>query len=105
PRRSTTTPAPAAKTTPTPFASSPVPGSASYGAAGSTAPPTTPPTTQPQPRSSSRKPHEVDTGGVMRAGRPEAPDDLIERDVAARMQRQEIFAREHPPSAWFIVDE
>jgi transcriptional regulator with XRE-family HTH domain len=33
------------------------------------------------------------------------PDDLVERDVAARMQRQDIFGREHSPSAWFIIDE
>ena len=51
PRRSTTTPAPAAKTTRTPSASSPAPGSASSTAAGSTASPTTPPSTEPQPRS------------------------------------------------------
>lgn len=42
---------------------------------------------------------------VIRAGRPDDPDDIVERDVVARMQRQEIFGREHPPSAWFIIDE
>lgn len=42
---------------------------------------------------------------VIRAGRPDDPDDIIERDVVARMQRQEIFDRDHPPSAWFIIDE
>ncbi|MGH3158409.1 MAG: helix-turn-helix domain-containing protein [Streptosporangiaceae bacterium] len=42
---------------------------------------------------------------LMRAGRPDDPDDVIERAVEARMQRQEIFSREHPPSAWFIIDE
>jgi transcriptional regulator with XRE-family HTH domain len=42
---------------------------------------------------------------LFRAGRPDDPDDIIERDVVARMQRQEIFSREHPPSAWFIIDE
>jgi hypothetical protein len=40
-----------------------------------------------------------------RAGRPNAPDDIIERDVAGRMQRQEIFDREHPSAVWFIIDE
>jgi transcriptional regulator with XRE-family HTH domain len=40
-----------------------------------------------------------------RAGRPHEPEDIIERDVAARMQRQDIFSREHPPFAWFIIDE
>jgi hypothetical protein len=42
---------------------------------------------------------------VFRAGRPHEPADIIERDVAARMQRQEIFSREHPPFAWFIIEE
>ena len=42
---------------------------------------------------------------VIRAGRPDDADDIIERDVEARMQRQEIFDRGHSPSAWFIVDE
>jgi transcriptional regulator with XRE-family HTH domain len=42
---------------------------------------------------------------VLRAERPDDPDDVIERDVAARMLRQDIFNREHPPSAWFIIDE
>jgi transcriptional regulator with XRE-family HTH domain len=42
---------------------------------------------------------------LMRAGRPDDPGDIIERDVEARMLRQEIFGREHPPSAWFIIDE
>jgi hypothetical protein len=42
---------------------------------------------------------------LCRAGRPNDAQDLIERTVAARMQRQEIFRGEHPPSAWFIIDE
>ncbi len=42
---------------------------------------------------------------VMRAGRPDDPDDAIERDVAARMKRQDVLSREHPPSAWFIICE
>jgi len=46
PPRSTTTLAQPAKTTPTPSASWPAPGSASSGAAGKTAPPTTPPNTK-----------------------------------------------------------
>lgn len=45
------------------------------------------------------------TRAVIRAGRPDDPDDIVERDVQARMQRQEIFSRKHPPSAWFIIDE
>jgi transcriptional regulator with XRE-family HTH domain len=42
---------------------------------------------------------------VFRAGRPHDLDDIIERDVTARMQRQEIFDREQPPFVWFIIDE
>jgi transcriptional regulator with XRE-family HTH domain len=42
---------------------------------------------------------------LMRAQRPNDPDDIIEQAVEARMQRQKIFSREHPPEAWFIIDE
>jgi transcriptional regulator with XRE-family HTH domain len=42
---------------------------------------------------------------VIRAGRPGETADVIERDVAARMKRQEIFSREHPPFAWFVIAE
>jgi transcriptional regulator with XRE-family HTH domain len=42
---------------------------------------------------------------VIRAQRPADPEDMIERDVQARMQRQDIFGREHSPFAWFIIDE
>ncbi|MGH3159050.1 MAG: helix-turn-helix domain-containing protein [Streptosporangiaceae bacterium] len=42
---------------------------------------------------------------VIRAQHLSDPEDVIERDVQARMQRQEIFRREHPPFAWFIIDE
>jgi transcriptional regulator with XRE-family HTH domain len=42
---------------------------------------------------------------LIRAGHPEAPDDAIERDVAARLERQRIFERERPPSCWFVVGE
>jgi transcriptional regulator with XRE-family HTH domain len=42
---------------------------------------------------------------VIRAGRPDDTDDVIERHAVARMNRQEIFTREHPPSAWFIICE
>ncbi len=62
-------PAPRARTTRTPSASWPAPGSASSGAAGSTASPTTPPGTAPPPRSPnsrlSKSRPEVDTGSVM----------------------------------------
>jgi transcriptional regulator with XRE-family HTH domain len=46
---------------------------------------------------------------LMRADRPRYnlgdDDDSIERDVAARMERQEILARDIPPRAWFVIDE
>ncbi len=42
---------------------------------------------------------------VMRACSPGDADDVIERDVAARMRRQDVLKREHPPSAWFIICE
>ena len=42
---------------------------------------------------------------VMRAARPRDTDGQIETDVQARINRQEIFDRENPPMAWFILDE
>jgi transcriptional regulator with XRE-family HTH domain len=42
---------------------------------------------------------------VIRACRPGEAADVIERDIAARMKRQEIFSREHPPFAWFVIAE
>jgi hypothetical protein len=42
---------------------------------------------------------------VMRACSPDDPDDAIERDVTARMRRQETFGQEHPPTAWFVICE
>ena len=46
---------------------------------------------------------------LMRADRPRYnlgdDEDSIEYDVAARMERQEILARENPPRAWFVIDE
>jgi transcriptional regulator with XRE-family HTH domain len=46
---------------------------------------------------------------LMRADRPRYKvgddDDSIERDVVARIERQEILARENPPRAWFVIDE
>ncbi|WP_439674226.1 helix-turn-helix domain-containing protein [Embleya sp. MST-111070] len=36
---------------------------------------------------------------------PEVPDTEIERRVAARMNRQRIFTREHPPRYGVILDE
>jgi transcriptional regulator with XRE-family HTH domain len=42
---------------------------------------------------------------VMRAGRPREAPEIIERDVAARMDRQAILARENPPLLWCVLDE
>jgi transcriptional regulator with XRE-family HTH domain len=42
---------------------------------------------------------------LMRAGRPLDSDEKIEADVNARIERQEIFSRENPPVAWFVLDE
>jgi transcriptional regulator with XRE-family HTH domain len=42
---------------------------------------------------------------VISSGRPEDSADKIERDVAARMRRQEILDRENPPLAWFVMGE
>src|SRR5216683_1022795 len=42
---------------------------------------------------------------IIRACSPDVPDDVIERDAAARMKRQEIFTRERPPSCWFVIHE
>jgi transcriptional regulator with XRE-family HTH domain len=42
---------------------------------------------------------------LMRAGRPLDNDDKIEADVNARLERQEIFSRDNPPVAWFVLDE
>ena len=32
-------------------------------------------------------------------------DDEVESRVAARLKRQEILTREHPPAVWVILDE
>lgn len=45
------------------------------------------------------------TRAIMRSARPRDTDEAIERDVTARIERQEIFTSEHPPMAWFVVDE
>ncbi len=42
---------------------------------------------------------------IIRASRPHEIDDAIDEDVAARMARQQIFAKEGAPLAWFIIDE
>lgn len=42
---------------------------------------------------------------VIRAGKPDATDEEIKHEVAARMGRREVFAREKPPRLWLILDE
>ncbi|HEY6315115.1 MAG TPA: helix-turn-helix transcriptional regulator [Streptosporangiaceae bacterium] len=42
---------------------------------------------------------------LMRVVRPRDADETIESDVTARMARQEIFSEDHPPMAWFVLDE
>jgi len=42
---------------------------------------------------------------VIQARRPEADEAAIERTVAARIERQAIFARENRPLLWFVLHE
>ncbi len=42
---------------------------------------------------------------LMRAVRPRDSDEKIENSVNLRMNRQEIFSRDDPPMAWFVLDE
>jgi transcriptional regulator with XRE-family HTH domain len=42
---------------------------------------------------------------IVRAGRPREAPEIIERDVAARMERQAILARESPPLLWCVIEE
>ena len=42
---------------------------------------------------------------IMRAVRPRDDDETIERDVTARISRQQIFSSDDPPMAWFVMDE
>ncbi|GAA2423477.1 helix-turn-helix transcriptional regulator [Streptomyces macrosporus] len=42
---------------------------------------------------------------VLRAGRPHAPEEEIERGVALRRERQRILTREEPPLLWVVMDE
>ena len=45
------------------------------------------------------------TRAVMQAGRRRDPVDVIERDVAARMDRQTVLTRDNPPLLWCVLDE
>ncbi|MDX2702564.1 helix-turn-helix domain-containing protein [Streptomyces sp. NPDC059718] len=42
---------------------------------------------------------------VLRAGRPHASREEIERGVALRMQRQALLTRDDPPLLWVVMDE
>jgi transcriptional regulator with XRE-family HTH domain len=42
---------------------------------------------------------------VLRAGRPNAPDEEIERGVALRLERQALFGRPGGPVLWAVMDE
>jgi transcriptional regulator with XRE-family HTH domain len=42
---------------------------------------------------------------ALEAIRPSPPPDKMDKIVAFRMARQEIFEREIPPRTWFIIDE
>jgi transcriptional regulator with XRE-family HTH domain len=42
---------------------------------------------------------------VLRAGRPNAPDEEIERGVALRLERQTLLCRESAPLIWIVIDE
>ncbi len=42
---------------------------------------------------------------AVEAARPTLAPDDVEKAVAIRMTRQELFERERPPRAWFIIDE
>ncbi len=42
---------------------------------------------------------------IFRAGHPNAPDELIQSKVAARLSRQNIFNQDRPPSLWVVLHE
>jgi transcriptional regulator with XRE-family HTH domain len=42
---------------------------------------------------------------LLAAGRPTARPEVIDDLVSARMERQEILAREEPPALWVVLDE
>lgn len=42
---------------------------------------------------------------IIRAGHQEDTDDDVGRDVMARIERQRVFDRDHPPSCWFVIGE
>ncbi len=42
---------------------------------------------------------------ALEAARPTMAPDDVDKAVAIRMTRQEIFERDRPPHAWFVIDE
>jgi len=41
----------------------------------------------------------------IRSGRPQDTPDDIERLVTARIERQTILSKDHPPMMWYVIDE
>jgi transcriptional regulator with XRE-family HTH domain len=48
---------------------------------------------------------EAYAGAVLRSGMPQAPEEEIQRQVALRMERQQVLDREQPPLLWVVIDE
>jgi transcriptional regulator with XRE-family HTH domain len=42
---------------------------------------------------------------IITSGRPDLSAEDVERDVAARMERQQILDRDEPPFCWFVIGE
>ena len=42
---------------------------------------------------------------IIRAANAGIADDVIERDVAARLERQQVLDRAEPPFCWFVIAE
>ena len=42
---------------------------------------------------------------VLRAGMPHAPEAELKKQVALRLERQAVLARENPPMLWVVMDE
>jgi transcriptional regulator with XRE-family HTH domain len=42
---------------------------------------------------------------IIRAAKAGIADDVIDRDVAARMERQQVLDRQEPPFCWFVIAE
>lgn len=42
---------------------------------------------------------------IIRAGNPSMSDDEVERDVTARLERQQIMLSELPPYCWYLIHE